>query len=461
MSFCILFVLFLLSSCGGDKSSAPYSKPVEQTELHEQSEAAPLPTALNDFNDTGLSGCAYFRFLEDDEDYELDSWIPQQSIDCSTAGATYEADGIDSEGNHVPARQDFHIGRDALAASGLLEKKGGGDAGFDFTRITKEGSTYLESGDYANAPWSCVKDNTTGLIWEVKTEEGLHSFKDGYTWFRSTVDLDPDIGVIDFFSPLCHGHKEGDPSTFCNTEAYVARVNSEFYCGYNDWRLPSREELFGIMHYGKAITRIDGDYYPNLSSNSYWTGSVAAAQFLAPTYGDDYAWTVSFGTSYVIPEFSYEPQHVLLVRGGQENSTSSFQVNQNGTVTDLRRGLMWKVCLEGMTWESGKCTSEPAQLNWQEAHESALDSRFAGHDDWRLPNIKELSSIVDEHRYSPALNLDVFLRNNFDVLWSSTYDVADASYAFVLTLYSGTSLPHHQSNTENVRLVRTALESID
>ena len=78
------------------------------------------------------------------------------------------------------------------------------------------------------------------------------------------------------------------------------------------------------------------------------------------------------------------------------NPNEVYVDHGNGTVTDTRTGLMWKKCAEGL---SGATCIGTAQLyNWPGAFNQAESSTFAGHADWRLPNIKELSSLIEECR---------------------------------------------------------------
>ena len=86
---------------------------------------------------------------------------------------------------------------------------------------------------------------------------------------------------------------------------------------------------------------------------------------------------------------------------------SRFTVNANQTVTDQGTGLMWKRCSEG---QSGlDCSIGLASgFGWQEALLLANASTFAGYDDWRLPNIKELLSITEFACFSPPFNLTTF-----------------------------------------------------
>lgn len=62
----------------------------------------------------------------------------------------------------------------------------------------------------------------------------------------------------------------------------------------------------------------------------------------------------------------------------------------------------------------------PLTFTWAGALNSASELKFAGHADWRLPNIKELQSIIEDHCTAPALNADVFPIDQGFVVWSAT-----------------------------------------
>ncbi|MCI5137653.1 MAG: DUF1566 domain-containing protein [Candidatus Electrothrix sp. AR1] len=90
--------------------------------------------------------------------------------------------------------------------------------------------------------------------------------------------------------------------------------------------------------------------------------------------------------------------------------TSQFTVDgTNKTVVDTKTGLMWKQCLEG----DPTCSGNVPTYNFTEAvgQVATANSGFAGFTDWRLPNIKELQSIVEEQCSSPAINATVFPGN--------------------------------------------------
>ena len=109
----------------------------------------------------------------------------------------------------------------------------------------------------------------------------------------------------------------------------------------------------------------------------------------------------------------------------ESSPTSSWVLHSNGTAVDRQTGLMWKRCREGQSLDSaGSCTGIVAQVTWQQALQTARTSQFAGYSDWRLPNIKELRSIIEDRCNSPALNITVFpITGYFNVVWSSTPDI--------------------------------------
>ena len=131
--------------------------------------------------------------------------------------------------------------------------------------------------------------------------------------------------------------------------------------------------------------------------------------------------------------------------------------HSNGTVTDTRTDLMWKRCAEGL--EGPGCLSGSAQsFNWAAAHNQAASSVFANYGDWRLPNVKELGSLVEECRFNPAINDTVFPNSPAigACFWSSSpYFVSNLG--LVVCLYEGSSLWTIRNEVHHVRLVRGGL----
>lgn len=115
------------------------------------------------------------------------------------------------------------------------------------------------------------------------------------------------------------------------------------------------------------------------------------------------------------------------------NTTGHLVSNNDGTVTDGKTGLVWKKCSEGQVWNitTDTCDRMPMNYSWRLALDQAKNINtnigFAGRIDWRIPNIKELASIVEDSCYFPAINLNVFPNTPSDAFWTSSF-VAQHSY---------------------------------
>lgn len=232
-----------------------------------------------------------------------------------TFGGNYpDGSNPDCSGVEISA-QDCAHGRDALAAQGQLTKIGGGNAGFDFTKLDATGQPLPESA----TEWSCVRDNVTGLIWEVKQgldsttgNQGLHDGDDQFNWYNtdSSSNGGPE-GYADDDGAICYGYQAGNPATYCNTQAFAARVNATGLCGYSDWRLPNVDELLSIVDNNRVNPSIDSAYFPRTASWFwFWSSSPFA-------YYSDSAWIVYFGYGNVYNYGKNSSLHVRLVRGGQ------------------------------------------------------------------------------------------------------------------------------------------------
>ncbi|WP_297927272.1 DUF1566 domain-containing protein, partial [uncultured Agitococcus sp.] len=230
--------------------------------------AATQTAATGLLNDTGITACSDQSTL---------------FADCTAA----------TMGGWFGLNQDAQLGRDALAAKGQLSKVGGGDAGFDFTKISATGAALP-----ANATaWSCVQDNHTGLMWEVKTDDGGLRDKDNrYTWYNTNSST--------------NGGFEGYVNNGNNTQAFAQAVNAQGLCGHNNWRLPSKEELRSIVNYGKFNPAIDSAYFPNTQSDWYWSSSPVA-------YYSGSAWIVFFNGGSGSYNVKYAFHYVRLVRASQ------------------------------------------------------------------------------------------------------------------------------------------------
>jgi hypothetical protein len=101
------------------------------------------------------------------------------------------------------------------------------------------------------------------------------------------------------------------------------------------------------------------------------------------------------------------------------NPDSVYTDHGEGTVTDTRTGLMWKQCPEGLS--GATCQIGSAQtFDWANALAHAETSTFANYTDWRLPNVKELSSLVEDCRLSPTINTNRFPNTPSSIFWSGS-----------------------------------------
>ncbi|MFC1670731.1 DUF1566 domain-containing protein [Spirochaetota bacterium] len=116
---------------------------------------------------------------------------------------------------------------------------------------------------------------------------------------------------------------------------------------------------------------------------------------------------------------------VIIVYG-----TTHFTDNGNGTIKDNLTGLTWTKCSMKTISSSPvmdattNCVDTHSEVgNWVEAILACENLNYAGKTDWRLPNIKELISIVDWKRINPAIDSKYFPRTENSYYWSSTNKV--------------------------------------
>jgi hypothetical protein len=176
-----------------------------------------------------------------------------------------------------------------------------------YTKLDGSGNTLLDSA----TSWIMVKDNVTGLVWEMKTnEDGVENYSDPhdadntYTWYDS--------------NPATNGGNAGTPGTGTDTEDFIKALNDARYGGYSDWRMPTIKELAYIVNYSIPYPgpTIDTGYFPNTAASWYWSSTTSANN-------TNYAWGVNFydgnasGVGSGPSDYKGNSSYVRAVRGGQ------------------------------------------------------------------------------------------------------------------------------------------------
>ncbi len=145
----------------------------------------------------------------------------------------------------------------------------------------------------------------------------------------------------------------------------------------------------------------------------------------------------------------------------ESTPSSDFTDVGNGTVIQHSTGLIWKQCAEGQNFPG--CTGTATTHTWQAAHSLAQTDNTASKSDWRLPNFKELQSIVEHCWHSPAINQTIFPNTPSDVFWASTPNFENGiPNAWSVNFAQGQAVATTpKSNTHHVRLVRDGLNKTE
>lgn len=329
--------------------------------------------------------------------------------------------------------QDGEFGRDVT-----LPDPVDGNRGFSFARICRSGQIAGE-GTCPEMPvrgpgsddWGCTLDRVTGLIWELKEADG-----GSRDWQATYTNLRPGNGSY---------------GGITDAAGYVSAVNATGLCGASDWRLPTRTELIGVLDFGIALPGplMPATWFPNVLSRQYWTADGTGAS------GPD-AYYVKLYSGEFYPGARVTRYPVMLVRDPQAVPTPRFVPSADGTeVTDTSTGLVWRRCVEGMSWSGTNCTGQPRRVDWARAMSNA---RSAGAP-WRMPNVKELASLVDPARPSPKIDGVTFPGTPGESHWTSTPSTTDPYYVWAVQFRDGRVTNQSHPNTfykRAYRLVRDA-----
>ena len=333
--------------------------------------------------------------------------------------------------------------------------------GHEFLQLAVLGLLVMHTGAWSSAGSYTIVDtgqercyNNTHEI--VYPERGAAFFGQDaqYRGNRPAYRANGDGTVTDLTTGLMWQREPGSKKTF--REA-VAGASACRLAGHDDWRLPSIKELYSLILFSGE------DVDPNNTDTSNLKPFIDANQF-GFVYGDPakgeriidsqmatstkYVSTTMqgnetmFGVNFADGRIKGYPAgsgrrgrptkkyYVFYVRGNTEYGKNDFRDNGDGTITDRATDLTWLKFDSGQL-EAGE--SKNGRLNWEQALRWAESLGYAGHSDWRLPNIKELQSIVDYTRspdttgsaaidpvFKATAIRDALGEPNYAFYWSST-----------------------------------------
>lgn len=295
----------------------------------------------------------------------------------------------------------------------------GQDAQFDGLE-----ASYTDNGD------GTVTDDVTGLIWQQTSASGSLNWEEANEYCESL-----ELG------------------------------------GYDDWRMPTLKELYSITDFSQGWPYLDTAYFDLAGKDvskdeQYW-----AADYYAGTTvegGSEAAFGVNHGTGHIkaYPATVSGPMgnYVRAVRGNSYG-INDLEANGDGTVTDNATGLMWQQADSGIG------------MDWEAALAYAENSTLAGYDDWRLPNVRELQSIVDythspsaddESNKGPAIDTDFFeiteiapgttnYNPDYGYYWTGTsayFNPGDPEYYYAWYVAFGTATDNEGSDMHGAGGVR-------
>jgi hypothetical protein len=341
--------------------------------------------------------------------------------------------------------------------------------------------SYTDNGD------GTITDNNTGLMWEKKGDNGgLHDKDNGYPW----TGLGSNETVWDWLDDV-------------NAEGGTG------FAGYNDWRLPNAKELQTLVNFQNPSPMTSTAFNNNCGAGAtVLTGSctVAGSYWASTTWARStgMAWGVNFYEGLLYPYDKASGLRVRAVRGGgsgpqafpatgqltaytankndgiagavavpddgtvRAGAPLSFTDNGNGTITDDNTGLVWEKKgdngglhdKDNIYWWSGNGDQETI-WDWLE---DVNAEAFGGHQDWRVPNARELLSIADfQNTWAVPAAFNSNCGPGATVLtgsctlqvphWTSTTRALSSSSAWFVGTY-GEVYPYSKPSTHRIRAVR-------
>ncbi|WP_395340760.1 DUF1566 domain-containing protein [Ningiella sp. W23] len=141
----------------------------------------------------------------------------------------------------------------------------------------------------------------------------------------------------------------------------------------------------------------------------------------------------------------------------ETSAADDYEEVDSNEVAHIPTGLVFTRCAIGQKWENDQCVGVASLMTWQEALNTSLGFELNQSKNWRLPNIKELSVIVERSCVRPSVNTEIFHNSPIDDFWTSTPSMQNAENAWFISFANGTSSVKNKDRSLAIRMVRTRL----
>ena len=227
--------------------------------------------------------------------------------------------------------------------------------------------------------------------------------KEIYSATGDVLNFDPERASVSFgeledyiidLKTGIHYEKSGAKSyTLDEAKEHINQLNASFYGGTNNWRLPTVDELRMIADFSKKNPAVFDKFAPYVKNDFYWTGE----EYSTPN--GERNWTIYFGYGCAVPIERVHRCGCIAITGGYENladkSMKRYEI-KDGVVIDKYTKLMW-------------LQAELPEMTYSEFEKYLAENELAGYNDWRIPDMKELSTLVNrEAKNNEWFNTELF-----------------------------------------------------
>lgn len=373
---------------------------------------------------------------------EVDARVtPDRTADASSttvdAGAPLQVD---------PCRESDCAAGTACRVVGDAYTCDCGESGYEGARCERD-LDECASPDVCHAPdYPCLQTEPPGYVcagqfadWPMPVAQPGAQHPPSYDVSMAGVVLDRVTGLMwqrDVAATMsgCSGTVEnlGDVCTQPEAERYCDGLE---LAGISDWRLPTAIELTSLVDETRTAAAIDPMAFPDTPSEWYWSSSTFVGASVA-------AWEIDFQTGRLEAvrdnAISHNRARCVRSEGAPLASSQRYRIDASAdTVSDQRTGLVWQ----------RTPLSDPHDLAGAKAACAALGAGY------RLPALKELATLLDPMRISPAID-PVFAGTRAERFWSASASAASATEGWTVDFAAGHFTTQPVTSIELVRCVQ-------